>query len=112
MVEVTHSGDKLSIDGTVVDLPDPVEQIINTGDSVIVLMDTLAKSNHSKNVWAFDLDGSHRWKIEEADQYDGDIHPYTNISFREGILRAHNWNGYTYHISTDTGQIEEKEFVG
>lgn len=86
MVKISSSDEQLTIGDINVNLPEPIEEAIEADNSIIVLMDTLAKSNYSRNVWAFDFDGQHRWKIQETDKYDGEIHPYTNISFREGTL--------------------------
>lgn len=112
MKDITYSGNELSIGDISIELPYPISQILTGNDIVIVRLDTLGKTNYPRNIWAFNADCSLRWKIEKADEYNGAIHPYTNISFKKKNIRAYNWNGCSYVIDPKTGEIENKEFIG
>lgn len=74
-------------------------------------MKTLSADDEVQNVWSFEKDGSLRWKIEEGDEYNGDIHPYVGMDLREGDLWMSNWNGYDYRVDLETGELLERELT-
>lgn len=111
MTDIQYDGNTLMIEEEMVELPHPVKEIATRRGSIIVRLDTVGKSDYSRNVWAFEKDGSLRWKIEEGDEYNGDIPPYVGMEFREGELWVSNWNGYDYEVDLETGELVDQELT-
>lgn len=111
MTRVAFLGTQLRIEDSTNELPDPVKEYLVIDDVIVVRMDTLAKSGDPQNVWAFESDGSLLWKIETAEPPSNESDPFTSISTNEGRLWSHNWNGYTYEIDLETGEIIGEKYV-
>lgn len=106
MTRILASGNELRIGQRNVELPDTVQRVVEVEDKIIVLMNTVGRSDYARNVWAFDTDGNRRWKIETADEVRDEHHPYTGISVEEGNLRAYNWAGIDYVVDLESGELE------
>lgn len=106
MTRYSASGDELRIGQNDIDLPDPVQRIVQVDDEIIVLMNTVGRSNYARNVWAFDTDGNRLWKIEKAEEVRDEPPPYTGVSVEDGELRAFTWAGTDYVVDLESGALE------
>ncbi|MFC3959728.1 hypothetical protein [Halovivax cerinus] len=111
MTTIDESGTELRIDGETVTLPEPIEDVEEVDDTVVVLFGDGSSEPSDTNVWAFATDGAKLWEIEAATLPTGDAYRYTGIAVEDGALRASNWKGGTYHVDPTDGSIVESELT-
>lgn len=104
---ITHSKDIVRIDGETIEMDYPVEKAIVHEGVVVVLVEPPVGTDVRDNVAAFDMSGELLWTITPASTEDVETPPvYTDIFEADGSLLAHNWNGGTYEIEMETGEVE------
>jgi len=102
VTNVDYEGRSLRIGDAERDLPDEIEAV-RTLENVIVVRFIPAPADESRNIQAFETDGSLRWTVEPTIGPSEDENPYVRISDREGTLRASDWKGMEYEIDLETG---------
>jgi outer membrane protein assembly factor BamB len=111
MTDIEYNERSVKIKGTTVTLPDPPQKHVEVDETIVLLIDTLAKSNLTRNVWGLSPDGTVRWKVEEGGPPDGKSHPYTGLTMKDGDVWVYNWDGHIYRIDLEDGQTLEKKYV-
>lgn len=111
MVDYTISGEKLAIDDTIVELPYQISEAIDINGVIVIRLKVPTDENYARNVWAFESDGSLRWKIEAPEDKEGIEQPYADIGFSEKKgLWAYNWNSIEYTVDIETGELVDSMF--
>jgi len=111
MVDFTINGETLTIDGHEVELPYQISEAIEIADVIVVRLRVPTGEGYARNVWAYESDGSLRWKIECADEKEGIEQPYADIGVdEEKGLWAYNWNSLEYTVDIETGELVDSMF--
>lgn len=100
---------RLFIGNGSIDLPYPVSEIIDFGDSIAVRVEPPVGVIFNRNVFAFSERGDPLWQIEESPHGTENDKPYVKIiRERDGGLVAYNWNGVDYLVDMANGAITTK----
>lgn len=103
MTNIEYEGRTLEVNDTEQKLPGDIDAVRLIRGKIIVLFTPSSSENESRNVWAFEPDGSQHWKIESTTGPSEDENPYVQISERNGILWVADWKGTEYEIDIETG---------
>lgn len=111
MTDYTSKENRLIIEGTKVQFPYSIGEVIEVEDVIVIRLKVPTDENYARNVWAFDSDGSPRWKIEPPEDKEGIEQPYADIGFTEEKgLWAYNWNSIEYTVDIKTGELVDSMF--
>ena len=110
MTNVKKDGCELIIDGERISLPAAAESIVQTQNTVTVLLDSENELVSRRNIWGFDKSGNFLWKAEKVQAPSNDTNCYVKI-WKEGkSLWASDWKGMDYQIDLETGEHLNKKF--
>ncbi len=100
---VKHSGGLLPV-------AYPVLEARQIDGLVVVLYDYMAfpREGPSRNLFAYNPDGTQRWRAEDIGQ--GRVDGYTNIMSEQPLIVG-NFSSFTCTIDLRTGQVLAKEFT-
>ncbi|QLH81922.1 hypothetical protein [Halosimplex pelagicum] len=116
------SGDSRTVEigDVALTLPHEVETVVEHGDLLVVLLDTLtplAAADRGerdapvpladRNVLGFDSRGTLRWHVEPVSEGD----PYVSLVDDDGRLRCGNWRGYDCVVDPSTGELTDVTFT-
>jgi hypothetical protein len=92
-----------------IELPWPIEQIIQFKEIYVVLLQTYGKVIFNENVFGIRM-GQVIWQIEPVPTVH-EHSPFTGI-FKEGNnVILGNWDGNEYTVDPETGKILKREFT-
>lgn len=107
---VKSNENKLTIDGTTINLRRDIGTIVEFSDFVVVRLAVLPDESDPTNVLAFDRDGNRVWEIESPPE-EREQRSYKSLAVADGNLRVTNWNGYKYRVDPDTGEVTETGYT-
>lgn len=110
MTKYTVGDQTVTIGGTTVEVPNPIDTAVEFGDIVAVLLDTGTESPARNNVWAFSPDGNLLWKAEPVRAPANDANTYVSLWVDEGTLWAGDWKGIDYELDPETGCHVDSQF--
>ncbi|WP_152423269.1 hypothetical protein [Haloterrigena salina] len=110
MTEVKKDGYELVIDGKRISLPAAIESIVQTQNTVVVLLDSEGEVESDRNIWGFTNRGSFLWEAEKVQAPSNDANCYVRIWEEEGNVWASDWKGLDYRIDIETGEQLDKKF--
>lgn len=105
-IDVSYEGTDINIAGTNVSTDHPVQKIVVHRDRVIALLEPPPEIDTADNIIALDEDGEMLWRIESPSP-EGDMPAtFSDIRDVEGKLIAISWNGNSYDVDIETGEID------
>ncbi len=101
----------LVIAGRPVELPFPVQEVVECQDSIIVMIEPSAGVIFNRNVFAFSAQGELIWQIEECPHGTEVDKPFIGISCNnDDRIIASNWIGVDYLVDARSGGIAATAF--
>lgn len=105
-IAVSYEGDELNIDGTTVSMDYPVQKVIVHKGRVIVLVEPPSDVNISDNIISLNEHGDVLWRIESPSP-EGDMPTtFSDINQAGNEIIAISWDGNSYAVDVQTGEIE------
>ena len=111
MVEVSIDGHKLTIDSAETTFDYEIADFVEFDGLTVVRLDVPTGEVNNRNVVGIDEKGTERWRIPESPHGPTEDNPYMDLNMRDGELWAGNWNGWTYRIDPETGELLEHKFT-
>ena len=115
MSHVETDGSRLSVDGSEIEFRDPISEVLEIDDIVVVRLDWYGVEHDlaSQNVVAVERDGSIRWRIDKCPDLTGNNghSVYNGLFAHDGELWITNLNGMKYSVDKQTVEITDKKFV-
>ncbi|ELZ12560.1 hypothetical protein C479_04167 [Halovivax asiaticus JCM 14624] len=106
MTTIDYSGTELRIDGeTTITLRHRIEETLEVGDKILVLLYPGEGNHDRRNVLAFDTTGEKCWESEIPE--NDDRHMFAGIRARDGEAIGWSWNKHEYRIDLDTGALTD-----
>lgn len=104
MDEIRYSDDTIHVNGEMVSFRHPIDDLVCTGDGIVVLLEVPDDVDDPHNIVCIDRSGTINWQIDAPTEgaYE---QPYHFIKLRGGKLIATNWDGYDYRVDKDTGAV-------
>ena len=120
-MDVSHDGNRLSIDGKSIELEQEVRQVLTLPDRAIVLFENRGYAETdprtNSNIVAVDRSGRILWRIEESKPIDMDGEfspdPFIGMGFEDNGQRVVvcDMDGLTLDLDPQTGRLSNPVFT-
>jgi hypothetical protein len=108
---INLSSGNLYIDNVLIEMPEPIDQILEVEDLIIFRYKISGNYNNYRNVGALNLHGELQWIIPEIES-SAKAKFYDNISINENNkLIAANYIGPEFIVSLHSGELEYYSFT-
>ncbi|RVU01326.1 hypothetical protein EOD41_05010 [Mucilaginibacter limnophilus] len=96
--------------GNPVEFEYPIQEQLQIGDVIVVLLDIPPKVKYELNVFAFSTSGDFLWRVQETELfYRGSNCPYVGLTITDNQqLVQFNWCDTAIIMNPSTGEILDK----